>query len=234
MPAMDLSKHREVIFTADGSPTIFIPSMHVTYHSKHGAVQESMHIFIKAGLMHAAHNTKSIRIFELGFGTGLNALLSLQFAIKHNLEIYYFTTELFPLYEEEYIQLNYSRHINDTSLHHYFLQMHACAPEQDIEICPQFTLHKTKQAVAAISQRKHFNLIYFDAFDPAAQPELWAKEIFDAMYSIMNNDAVLVTYCSKGDVRRAMLAAGFTVEKLKGPPGKREILRAWKKADMYV
>lgn len=226
---MKEDNQRIIIPTADGSQTISIPAVGVTYHSTHGAVQESKHVFIEAGLMHVNQNHKCIRIFEMGFGTGLNALLTLQYALKHELEIYYYTAELFPLNEEEYAHLNYNNHIQDEGLSDFFMMMHNCKWEKDISIHPLFTLHKTKQDIIDINTENNFRLIYFDAFAPAIQPELWTKEIFEKMYLMMEDESVLVTYCSKGEVRRAMQAAGFSVEKLKGPPGKREMVRAVKK-----
>jgi tRNA U34 5-methylaminomethyl-2-thiouridine-forming methyltransferase MnmC len=214
--------------TSDGSHTIAVPSMHVTYHSIHGAIQESMHVFINAGLQPLLHQCETLHIFEMGFGTGLNALLSLQQAIQHDQEIFYYAVELFPLKQDEYSPLNYPLQLHDDSLQDYFKQMHESEWEKDVAIHPLFTLHKTNQSLLNLTTHHPFNLIFFDAFAPSAQPELWTKEIFEKLFQLLANKGMLVTYCSKGDVRRAMQAAGFKVEKLQGPPRKREMLRAIK------
>ena len=224
---------RELQITGDGSSTFFVPEMNVTYHSKYGAVQESMHVFIDTGLSQALSSNsfsldQPIYIFEMGFGTGLNALLSLREAVNRNQEIFYQSVELFPLTANEWLQLNYATQLNDNSLQNYFLQMHTCAWEKDIVIHPLFILHKTKQTLLNFSACQLFNVIYFDAFEPGVQPELWTKEVFEKMFLLLHDKGVLVTYCSKGDVRRAMLAAGFSIEKVPGPPGKREMIRAKK------
>ncbi len=214
---------RTVEITADGSPTISIPEMKVTYHSKHGAVQESMHVFINAGLNLVVEKfpKNSIHVFEMGFGTGLNALLTMQFAEKSNRKLYYYAVEKFPLEKEEYDLLEYDSKLT-------LMKLHEAGWETNVEINDSFVLHKTQCALVDAKPAKKFHLIFYDAFAPSAQPELWTKEIFALMYYLLVNEGILVTYCSKGDVRRAMIAAGFTVEKLQGPPGKREMLRAVK------
>lgn len=204
---------RTLQITADGSHTISIPDMQVTYHSMHGAVQESMHVFIEAGLRTLTHD--NIRIFEMGFGTGLNALLTCQHADK---AIYYYSVEQFPLTPAETAGLNYDATI---------LQLLHSAPwNEDVAITPHFTLHKSHHSLLEVATAQTFHMIYYDAFAPRAQPELWTQTVFERLYRWLEPGGILVTYCSKGDVRRAMMAAGFTVEKLAGPPGKREMLRA--------
>jgi len=215
--------------TSDGSHTIEVPEMDVTYHSIHGAIQESMHVFINAGLQPLLHRFETIRIFEMGFGTGLNALLSLQQSVKHKQKIFYYAIELFPLQSNEYSFLNYPAQLYDDSLHAYFNLMHECDWEKDIAIHPLFVLYKTNQSLLKLSTAESsFNLIFFDAFAPTAQPELWTQDVFEKIFHLLSNEGVLVTYCSKGDVRRAMMATGFKIEKLQGPPRKREMLRATK------
>jgi tRNA U34 5-methylaminomethyl-2-thiouridine-forming methyltransferase MnmC len=219
--------HREIVHTNDGSHTISIPAMHVSYHSKYGAIRESEHVFIQAGLEHCInqHPLPLIYIFEMGFGTGLNALLTLQKAIKQQQPIHYTAVELFPLLKEEVELLNYGHQLQQQPS---FLQLHDCNWEEDVMIDNYFTLHKTFQSLINFSTHQQFNIIYYDAFAPTAQPELWTQDIFSKLYSMLVPKGVLVTYCSKGDVRRAMQSAGFIVEKLQGPPGKREMLRAIK------
>ena len=219
---------RKLILTEDGSHTISVPEMNVFYHSIHGAIQESMHVFIQAGLRDSKlfDYVGVHHILEIGFGTGLNALLTLIEADKHKNRIYYTAIELYPLNETETSQLNYCEQLN---LPHYktlFEKMHQCEWEEMIEITDNFRLTKIKCNPIDLSTENSFFIIYFDAFAPNAQPELWTKEVFDKMYSILQPGGILVTYCSKGDVRRAMITAGFDVEKLPGPSRKREMIRA--------
>ena len=211
---------RKVEVTADGSSTIHIPEMGVTYHSKHGAIQESLHVFIHAGLSFycGQHPEKrSIHIFEMGFGTGLNALLTSQYAEQHNITIQYEAVELHPLNEAEVNALNY-----DSAL---LQQLHSAAWSATTAINAHLLLTKHSTSLQQFVATEQFDVIYYDAFAPGAQPELWTEEIFRKLYNMLTLNGVLVTYCSKSDVRRAMIAAGFSMEKIPGPPGKREILR---------
>ena len=223
---------RKIIVTGDGSHSVRIPEMNVTYHSIHGAIQESKHVFIQAGLIDSevfdyigVHH-----VLEIGFGTGLNALLTLIEADKHKNRIYYTALEPHPLSEEEISHLNYCDQLNQSSYQPYFEKMHQVGWEEMFEITDNFRLTKKRCSLVDLSvdpfTENTFFLIYFDAFAPNAQPELWTKNIFEKLYSLLIPGGILVTYCSKGDVRRAMQAAGFTVEKLPGPLKKREMLRA--------
>jgi len=216
---------REVILTADGSATIAIPEINATYHSKHGAIRESMHVFIETGLRHLPQQPagNTIHLFEMGFGTGLNALLTLQEAMAAGQNIHYHAIELFPLPEEKIAALNYGEQLNMPSLFH---QLHQCPWEEDVPINEHFTLYKTNQPLEQFTTTQLYDLVYYDAFAPGHQPELWTKEIFRSLYNQLQPNGILVTYCSKGEVRRAMQAAGLSVAKLPGPPGKREIVRA--------
>ncbi len=221
---------RSVILTKDGSHTISIPEMNVTYHSHHGAIQESLHVFIKAGLLVSdAFGASDTSILEMGFGTGLNALLTLIEAERLKRQIHYTAIELFPLQYEEITALNYCDQLYRKDLIPIFEKLHQCEWEKDITITPHFTLHKKKESLLQFNTSKLQNIIYFDAFAPSAQPKLWTPSIFEKLYSMLLTKGILVTYCSKGDVRRAMQSAGFIVEKLPGPPGKREMVRATKK-----
>ena len=215
---------RIIQLTADGSPTIAIPDMQVTYHSRHGAVQESRHVFVQAGLLPLLQQHEVLRVFEMGFGTGLNALLTLEQAITAQQRIFYYTVEKHPLDEEEIKGLNYKGILPQP----YFTALHQCAWNEPVNIHPYYTLYKSNASLQQCKVDAPVHLIYYDAFAPAAQPELWTLAIFEQLYTMLVNGGVLVTYCSKGDVRRNMLAAGFKVEKLAGPPGKREMLRATK------
>jgi tRNA U34 5-methylaminomethyl-2-thiouridine-forming methyltransferase MnmC len=221
---------RTIILTKDGSHSIAIPSMDVTYHSVHGAIQESQHVFIKAGLLplFQSGNQQPVHILEMGFGTGLNALLTLMEAEKNNRLIHFTTLELFPLVQEQVAVLNYCSQLHREDLQPTFEQLHTCSWEEQVDIHHYFTLHKKQQSLLDITVADQFHLIYFDAFAPAAQPELWTIAAFEKLYHSLLPGGVLVTYCSKGDVRRAMQSAGFIVEKIPGPPGKREMVRAVK------
>jgi len=222
---------RKIIATADGSHTIELTTQGVTYHSVHGAVQESVHIFIRAGLQYWKDLYKDqpeARIFEMGLGTGLNALLTFQYALANKLKVSYHTTEVYPLSMEEVALLNYSQCLNDDGLQHVLYEMHQAPFLEEYPIHPMFQLYKTPAPLQKYKPRKLVDVIYFDAFAPDVQPELWTQAIFDKMYHLLTSGGVLVTYCAKGSVRRNMLAVGFRVEKLAGPPGKREMLRAVK------
>jgi tRNA U34 5-methylaminomethyl-2-thiouridine-forming methyltransferase MnmC len=218
---------RKLILTSDGSHTVSIPGLNVTYHSIHGAIRESRHVFIEAGLktFNPAKPT-NLNIFEVGLGTGLNALLTIIEAEKQQGGVYYEAVELFPLNGNETQVLNYCKQLDRADLQPVFERLHDCEWEQEIRLKPGFIFKKSKVNLLTLGTSGTFKLIYFDAFAPNVQPELWTKEIFEKMFSILEPGGVLVTYSSKGEVRRAMQAAGFIVEKLPGPKGKREIVRA--------
>lgn len=188
-------------------------------------------MFINAGLLDSQlfDFVGLHQVLEIGFGTGLNALLTLIEADKHKNRIYYTALELYPLDEKETVQLNYCGLLELPGYQTGFERMHACGWEEMFEITQYFRLTKLQCDLLDYSSDNLYSVIYFDAFAPAAQPELWTKEVFEKLYNMMVPGGVLVTYCSKGDVRRAMQSAGFTVEKLKGPLGKREMLRGWKR-----
>lgn len=224
-------QQRQIQITTDGSPTIAVAENNLTYHSRNGALQESMHVFIQAGLQPLIHQHETIRIFEMGFGSGLNALLTLQQAILHQQKIFYHAIELYPLSNDEVENYLNASSFFDDEMKKYFSSLHNASWEEDVMIDSLFTLHKTKTSLQEFTTSNTFHLIYFDAFDPNVQPELWKPAIFEKMFLLLEENGVLVTYSCKGDVRRAMLAAGFSVEKLPGAKGKREMLRAIKKYD---
>lgn len=237
--------------TEDGSATLFVPELNEHYHSVKGALTESRHIFIDMGLK-AASATRP-HILEIGFGTGLNALLTLEAAEAERRHIYYTGIELYPLAWEEVEILRYSGNP-------LFKALHEAPWEEDADITPHFTLHKMQadarelkvergelkvamqqdsavnfqvstvnSQLSTLNFPPSFDVIYFDAFAPEKQPEMWDEQIFRALYASMNRNGVLTTYCAKGSVRRMLQAVGFKVERLPGPPGgKREILRASK------
>ena len=211
--------------TADGSATLFVPELNEHYHSVKGAHTESQHIFIDMGL----NATAAVfpHVLEVGFGTGLNALLTLENAGKTQKKVHYTGIELYPLAWEEVDTLHYS----DNPL---FRELHAAPWETDIEVTPWFTLRKTQIDVAnpaAILPAAGYDVVYFDAFAPEKQPEMWDESVFRRLFAAMSPNGILTTYCAKGVVRRLLQSIGFTVERLPGPPGgKREILRARKTA----
>lgn len=291
LPLMHSDKHSlpaNIEITEDGSHTLYVPELNEHYHSTHGALQESTHIFIREGLLHrlqprpsstqgqqpqtelqhglegqqqltpeeSRQTTQAINLLEIGFGTGLNALLTLLEAGKKGIHVFYQCLERYPISFEAAQKLNYpallsrfernkaadapmqsnQRNFNDAGLGNntpekLFLQLHAIPWEKAAAITSCFTLLKQQidfsRPVSFIPDRK-FDLIYYDAFAPEKQPEMWTQEIFNYLYSVSNRGAILTTYCAKGVVRRMLQTAGFMVERLPGPPGKREILRATK------
>ena len=220
------------VLTKDGSHTLSIPELNVTYHSVHGAIRESLHVFIEAGLRHSGifDYTGQHHILEMGLGTGLNALLTLQEAEKHRTRIYYTALELYPLEEPEWSPLNYCEQLNRPQDQPLFEKIHRSPWEEMTEITDLFRLTKLRRSLTEFTSDELYSVVYFDAFAPTAQPELWTREVFEKLYALMREDGLLVTYCSKSIVRRALQDAGFTVEKIPGPPGKREMVRAKKAA----
>ena len=241
--------------TDDGSATLFVPELNEHYHSTKGAHTESQHIFIDMGLKASSATTP--RILEIGFGTGLNAWLTLEEAERSRRNILYTGLELYPLEWQTIEQLGYIS--NDEQLTttvrqqpaiELFKQLHTSPWEKDVQLTPHFALRKVETDVNKWVENRErtmsnindsvtnaespalnlsFNLIYFDAFAPEKQPEMWSQELFNRLYVLLDKDGILTTYCAKGVVRRMLQTAGFTVERLPGPPGgKREILRARK------
>ena len=210
-----------VLITHDGSPTLLNKNLNETYHSRHGAQQESMHVFIHAGLMQV-HNDP-LHILEIGFGTGLNATLTALHS--GNRTVHYTALEPNPVNIALLHQLQYFSEPKE-------LQFHTDIIQADFDIITilfsQFHLQKLKVKIQDFATEEKYHLIYFDAFAPMVQPELWTQEIFSRLFSMMDEKGILVTYCAKGQVRRNMIEAGFSVERIAGPPGKREMLRARK------
>ncbi|MGC6284267.1 MAG: tRNA (5-methylaminomethyl-2-thiouridine)(34)-methyltransferase MnmD [Polaribacter sp.] len=217
---------REIIITSDGSTTIHLPDWNEQYHSKHGAIQEAYHVFIKSGLDQL--DTDEISILEIGFGTGLNAFITFLESQNRNLKIDYVGVEAYPVASDEVEKLNYVTELKAESFSDTFQKMHNTPWEEKEQISDRFHLTKRKQFFEDIEDQDAFDLIYFDAFGARNQPELWTEPIFQKMYEALKEDGILTTYAAKGSVRRAMIAVGFEVERLPGPPGKREMLRAKK------
>ena len=293
-----------IIETSDGSHSLFVPSLNETYHSRHGAMQESQWVFIKHGLEYACLNNEQRihelgfgnaqgtlregpvpeqsrgRIHEVGFGTGLNALLAMRWAEENDVHVHFTSLETNVLPMEIAEKLNYcdtdisegpefersreqlssqqspvpewsrgqrsreqlssqqspvpERGSNaltnrrGQNIRERFLLMHSCPWNQDVIITPHFTLHKAQRAVQDEQSENQYDVVFYDAFGPPTQPEMWTPDIFQRMFDALTPGGILVTYCAKGQVRRDMQSAGFNVERLPGPPGKREMLRATK------
>ena len=217
---------REIIVTSDGSTSIHLPEWDESYHSKHGAIQEAQHVFIKNGL--SLFKGQSVSVLEIGFGTGLNAFITFLESKKTNQSIEYVGVEGFPLAVDEVLQMNYVQQLNADEYEFEFKHMHEAEWEKPVTIDAHFRLTKRKQMFAAITDVNQFDLIYFDAFGFRVQPELWSVEIFTKMYTALKSGGILVTYACRGPIKRAMMEAGFQIEKLAGPPGKREMLRGRK------
>jgi len=214
-----------IFTTEDGSHSMRSAQFDEAYHSKYGALQESQHVFIEAGLQYLVDKGKTtISIFEMGMGTGLNVLLTLLYAEKHQIKIDYKTVEAFPILD--WSELNYPELLREKAAI-YFDKIHLLSPMESKILSPYFTLTKFHQKLEELTfETASFDLIYYDAFAPAAQEELWTEVIFEKLFSAMKPNGVLTTYCAKGSVKRALKAAGFTVEGIPGPPGKREMTRA--------
>lgn len=222
-------QHVEIILTADGSHSILNTALNETYHSRHGAVQESAHVFINNGLAYFLRNNAvdEIRILEVGFGTGLNALLTIEEAHNLNVKFNYTSLEAFPLAEDIWKQLNYSK--KSATPANYFNRLHEARWGIDEFILPNFILNKKHALIQEINlPQNHFDLIYFDAFAPNKQPEMWSCEVLRKVYDAMAPGAVFVTYCAKGQLKRDLRSLNLTVETVPGPPGKKEMVRGIK------
>lgn len=217
---------REIIQTKDGSTSILLPEWNETYHSKFGAIQEAKHVFIKNGL--SLFEGKSVSILEIGFGTGLNAFITYLEAKNANQKIDYTGVEAFPVSEEDALKMNYVSELEAKSYENIFLKMHEVDWNEKVVLDDTFTLEKQNKKFQEIADENKYDLIYFDAFGFRVQPELWSLEIFQIMFKALKSNGILVTYACRSSIKNAMLESGFKVEKLNGPPGKREMLRASK------
>jgi len=214
----------ELILTGDGSHTIFIPEMGEHYHSVHGAIQESRHIFIKNGYYKTL--SEAPVILEIGFGTGLNTLLTILESAADNRPVVYESWEAYPIEQNESIKLNYPEILGAGV--ETFKRIHLAPWDTDVEVQPGFLLRKVLGDIRNFHSGKLFDLVYFDAFGPDYQPGLWTTGIFRSIYERMKENAILTTYSAKGQVRRNLREAGFSIDKVPGPPGKREITIATK------
>lgn len=224
----EMSVKPKIELTADGSHTLFVSELNEHYHSVNGAIQESTHVFINTGL-HACGRDE-INIFEIGFGTGLNAFLTLLNIKDTQKKVHYTGIEAYPLPASIIKNLNYTEG-HSTEEQYLYHKLHGAEWEKEVEILPNFYLTKIEADLTQFNFsfiKEQIDLIYFDAFAPDKQSEMWTQDIFNRLYSITNHQGILVTYCAKGAVRRMMQQAGYKVERLPGPPGKREMLRATK------
>lgn len=215
----------KIITTADGSHSVFNETLHETYHSVHGAIQESLHVFIKNGLEALTiKRTDSISILEVGFGTGLNALLTFRYACEHKIKINYHTIEPFPLSFEIWSQLNHAHSLDMTD---QYQKLHSSSWDEEhlldpyFTFCKHFTMLETMDTKAAST-----DLIYFDAFAPSKQPEMWDYHVLEKISQSLKPKGLFVTYCAKGELKRNLAKIGLEVETLPGPPGKKEMVRA--------
>lgn len=230
--------YREIVTTEDGSATIFIPEWNESYHSKHGAIQEAYHVFIKNGLDLIQSKNKEISIMEIGFGTGLNALITLCESLQNNLNINYSGIEKYPVSEDEFSILNYPKSLKEFNaelnfeeieLTQFYNELMNANWENKVQINENFNLTKIQEDFMKFNYPENqFDLIYFDAFGARVQPELWTEILFDKLYKSMKANGIFTTYSAKGSVRRALITVGFEVQKVPGPPGKREMLVAVK------
>jgi tRNA U34 5-methylaminomethyl-2-thiouridine-forming methyltransferase MnmC len=217
---------RSIIQTRDGSTTIHIEGWDECYHSRFGAIQEAQHVFIKNGL--SLFENKSISILEIGFGTGLNVFITFLESEKLNQTIDYVGVEAFPVSNDEVVSMNYVSELNAESESEIFDKMHQSDWEMQMILRDNFLFTKRQQFFEDIIDIEKFDLIYFDAFGFDVQPNLWNTAIFQKMYKALKPKGILVTYAARGVIKRSMIEVGFTVEKLEGPPGKREMFRAKK------
>jgi tRNA U34 5-methylaminomethyl-2-thiouridine-forming methyltransferase MnmC len=225
---------RQIRTTADGSKTIYIPELDENYHSTHGAIQEALHVFIQHGF-HFIQKRSEVKILEIGFGTGLNALLTILASEKYACAVDYVGIEAFPVESELLNEMDYPLQLNSKVAETYFSDIHSCRYGERTQLSPNFNLTKIEQELAFFSPAKEeFDLIYFDAFGPRAQSDMWSQDHFRKLHLSLTQNGVLVTYCAKGQVKRDLKAVGFEIEALPGPPGKREMTRARKVLNLEI
>ncbi len=220
----------KIIVTEDGSHTIYLKNINETYHSFHGAWQESNHVFITAGLEHLLNtvNPTTINLLEIGFGTGLNAILTVQKLLGKSNAVNYHSLEPFPLDPELIEDLNYTNYLKNEREGQLFKTLHTSTWHRSVPITGNFTLNKQKITLQNYEPDQSFELIYFDAFAPSKQSELWTYEVIKKVTGFLTEGGVLVTYCARGQFKRDLLTLGLHVETLPGPPGKKEMVRATK------
>jgi tRNA U34 5-methylaminomethyl-2-thiouridine-forming methyltransferase MnmC len=214
----------DIFKTQDGSHSLYSAQYGVPYHSKYGAIQESLHVFLEAGLHYRLPSLERVHILEMGFGSGLNAFLAQRVSTQTEKSIHYTAAEAYPLEPAAAKQLNYPELLQEPTVS--FLALHTAEWGKEVQLAPHFTLLKKRGKLEELSFAHTYDVIFFDAFAPSAQPELWTEDVFAKLFALTAPKGVLVTYCAKGAVKRALKAVGYTVEGLPGPPGKREMTRA--------
>ncbi len=221
---------KRLIVTNDGSHTLYIPELNETYHSMHGAIRESRHVFIEMGLFYflERERAKEASILEIGFGTGLNALLCALFAKSNNVSVRYESLEAFPLLAEEVSNLNYAEQMEVENASLLFRQIHAAPWDERVQGIPQFELYKRKLKLQDYAAKVEFDICFFDAFAPSKQPEMWEVPMLEKVKKALKTHGIFVTYCAKGQLKRDLKSIGFEVETLPGPPGKLQMVRAIK------
>jgi tRNA U34 5-methylaminomethyl-2-thiouridine-forming methyltransferase MnmC len=221
----------KIIKTGDGSNTIFIEDINETYHSRHGAIQESMHVFIKNGyrFLISTYPRKIIKIFEMGFGTGLNTILTALESWKFRQPVEYTGIEPFPLSSKMIEMLNYKVILNDLSKGNLLARIHNSGSERFETIHSFFKFKKIHSTIQTYDPKaEKFDLVYFDAFAPNKQPEMWQRDILEKIFNLLNRKSVFVTYSAQGQVKRDLKNIGFALHSLQGPPGKKEMIRGIK------
>ena len=222
--------NRQLLITKDGSHTLYAPELQDHYHSTFGAVQESTHIYIERAFRACRLDKDKVNVLEIGLGTGLNAFLTWQESLKQEIYLEYHALEPYPLNISIAEQLNYIDFVQAEGAKAAFYKMHKAEWGTSIDVSKYMTLVKRDLKVQdARLELEYFDVVYFDAFGPEAQPELWTEKVFRKIFDSMVPGAVMCTFSSKGDVKRAIKSAGFNLELIDGPPGKRTITRAWKK-----
>ena len=214
---------RELRITEDGSHTLYVNDLDESYHSIHGAIQESVHVFINQGFRKISQSY--VRVLEIGFGTGLNMILTLRESERTGIRVNYHAVENYPLTPEEYKKLNYD-HMKEVNSKGLLTRAHDSQWDTSIKLTDSFTLYKELSDFRTMGPRGPFDLVYFDAFAPDKQPHIWSAEIFSKIHNVTVPGGVLVSYTSRGSIRRIIKTCGFKVEKVPGPPGKWEMIRA--------
>ena len=225
MVSLKVIMELKLILSKDGSHTIYREDIDETYHSRHGAIQEALHVFIDKGLKEVEKSKKEITILEVGFGTGLNALLT---CLKSKSSINYIGLEAFPLKNKVLDGLNYNTTVIGNDSQEIFNSIHNAPWEIKCPITNMFSINKVEKEIQKFEIQQPIDLVYFDAFGPNSQAEMWDISIFEKLYKAMSSSGIFVTYCAKGQVRRDLKSVGFVMERLEGPPGKREMLRGRK------
>ena len=217
----------ELISTESGEHSLYLPSMDETYHNRHGAISEGIHVFLEEGL--SKLRSKDIQIFEMGFGTGLNALLTCLYALQHEIEINYHALEAYPLEEKIYSQLNYPQFLAQQGVDKIFKDLHSATWETEVVIAQGFSVKKIKNTLDKVELKSQcYDLVYYDAFAPSKQAELWTEQAFRKMYDCLKPNGLLCTYSAAGQVKRSLKAVGFQLKHPPGANGKREMTVACK------